>query len=445
MCVCVVCVLCGCVVWLCCVRVLLWVCVFVCPPDPPPPDTLPRTLCPPPPPAPPPPDPPPPDHPKCRAFVFLSRPHFRFFLFSLSGGSSRVSLWGSSCVFFSLLWGSSRVFFSSLWGSSRVFISLLWGSSRGNFGGVWSLGLSHDSPRTPNVHIWGSQRFKHHQNSTRIPPQSGERKKNAKFWTPRTCRPPPFGPPQFGPPTLSALLLFSGFGPTLISDPTTISDPWLTWSKQTHVRDDQGTSSNWAYMFLLCFTLRPAHLRRNLRKKTPAQQEPKSQGAIQIRIRLFREHRAPLAIGTDRGTTVPAAEPILPSIQSSSAGGPQLVTWSWFLCSNSTNQESSRSTCEVQFADSIFICSCVPSRTEGQKKKPARLVRIRNTRAFTLCGAPFFWWGGVFAGFSECCILQGSKQNQVRESAPRWRCIQPHKIDCVTRYASWSSVLVAQT
>ena len=32
-------------------------------------------------------------------------------------------------------------------------------------------GLAHDSPRTPNVHISGPLRFKHHQNSTRRPPR----------------------------------------------------------------------------------------------------------------------------------------------------------------------------------------------------------------------------------------------------------------------------------
>ena len=46
------------------------------------------------------------------------------------------------------------------------------------------------SPRTPNVHIRGSQRLKNNQNSTRRPPREGRKKENcggrgkksAKFW-----------------------------------------------------------------------------------------------------------------------------------------------------------------------------------------------------------------------------------------------------------------------
>ena len=37
-------------------------------------------------------------------------------------------------------------------------------------------GLAHDSPRTPNVHISGPRRFKHHQNSTKGPRENEERK-----------------------------------------------------------------------------------------------------------------------------------------------------------------------------------------------------------------------------------------------------------------------------
>ena len=80
---------------------------------------------------------------------------------------------------------------------------------------------SHDSPRTPNVHISGPRRFKHHQNSTKGPPGErrkkerkkdncgGRGKKSAKFRT-STLRglhptgPPPFrGRAQFGPPPAS--------------------------------------------------------------------------------------------------------------------------------------------------------------------------------------------------------------------------------------------------
>ena len=70
----------------------------------------------------------------------------------------------------------------------------------------------HDSLSTPNVHIRGSRRFKHHQNSTREPPEedrirvkmrAGEGKKSAKFWAPhrsppRTLRALHFSGPLFG-------------------------------------------------------------------------------------------------------------------------------------------------------------------------------------------------------------------------------------------------------
>ena len=80
---------------------------------------------------------------------------------------------------------------------------------------------AHDSPRTPNVHISGPRRFKHHQNSTKEPQERerrkkivGEGKKSAKFWAPHpsgltllaftlqafTLRGPPFGAPPFGAP-----------------------------------------------------------------------------------------------------------------------------------------------------------------------------------------------------------------------------------------------------
>ena len=57
------------------------------------------------------------------------------------------------------------------WGSQNF--ALFFRFSRHNF----PPGLAHDSPRTPNVHISGHLRFKHHQNSTKGPP---ERKKKAR-------------------------------------------------------------------------------------------------------------------------------------------------------------------------------------------------------------------------------------------------------------------------
>ena len=119
-------------------------------------------------------------------------------------------------------------------GRSNVHILALWLSCEtpAASGPPW---LAHDSPRTPNVHIRAPRRFKHHQNSTRRPPErhkksemvAGEGKKRAKFWLPHPFGPPPFGPPPFGPPTLRAPpfephpsgphppgLCFSGLAPT---------------------------------------------------------------------------------------------------------------------------------------------------------------------------------------------------------------------------------------
>ena len=69
---------------------------------------------------------------------------------------------------------------------------------------VWA---SHESPTTPNVHIRGSRRFKHHQNSTRRPPErekkneneGREKEKNAKFWAPHPSGQHPSGPHPSGP------------------------------------------------------------------------------------------------------------------------------------------------------------------------------------------------------------------------------------------------------
>ena len=76
-----------------------------------------------------------------------------------------------------------------------------------NFGSVFkgrAAGVSHDSPRTPNVHIEGSRRFKHHQNSTRRPPER-EREKERKWGREREKKreilgnPPPSGPHPSSP------------------------------------------------------------------------------------------------------------------------------------------------------------------------------------------------------------------------------------------------------
>ena len=80
-------------------------------------------------------------------------------------------------------------------------------------------GASHNNPRTPNVHIWGPGASKHHQNSTRRPPErqkksetvAGKGRKSAKFWASHPFGAPPFGdplfqvwPPPFGAPPFGA-------------------------------------------------------------------------------------------------------------------------------------------------------------------------------------------------------------------------------------------------
>ena len=139
--------MCGVLVCVCVVCVCWCVCWCVCGPD----------------------DRPPPDRPKFRSFFPLP------LLFSL---------------FFSL-WGSSRVFFFSLSLSGGLLVSFfslsLWVSSRGI--------LSHDSPRAKTRTFEGPGRPKHHQNSTRRPP---ERKKR-KWRREREKKSDILGLPPFGP------------------------------------------------------------------------------------------------------------------------------------------------------------------------------------------------------------------------------------------------------
>ena len=61
-------------------------------------------------------------------------------------------------------------------------------SPTGN-GCVLAPGVSHDRPRTPHVHIGGSQRFKQHQiprdpKGEKERTWEREREKSAKFWAP---------------------------------------------------------------------------------------------------------------------------------------------------------------------------------------------------------------------------------------------------------------------
>ena len=85
-------------------------------------------------------------------------------------------------------------------------------------------GLAHDSPRTPNVHISGPRRFKHHKNSTKRPQ---EREKEArKLWRRREKKARKFGPPTLrGSTLLGPTLLgptFSRFGASTLWAP----HPW---------------------------------------------------------------------------------------------------------------------------------------------------------------------------------------------------------------------------
>ena len=82
-------------------------------------------------------------------------------------------------------------------------------------------GLAHDSPRTQTCTFQGTCASKHHQNSTRRPPErhrnsetvAGKGRKRAKFWAPHPSGPTLRGPHPFGAP------LFLGLGPPPIGAP----------------------------------------------------------------------------------------------------------------------------------------------------------------------------------------------------------------------------------
>ena len=75
-------------------------------------------------------------------------------------------------------------------------------------------------PETPNVHILGSQCFKHHPNSTRRHPEkdkksengAGERQKRAKFWAVRRRGSQPTTTPPTRTTTTTTTTLTSNFG-----------------------------------------------------------------------------------------------------------------------------------------------------------------------------------------------------------------------------------------
>ena len=105
-------------------------------------------------------------------------------------------------------------------------------------------GLAHDSPRTPNAHISGPRRFKHHQNSTKEP-QERERRKKIVAGRGKKKREilPPFDPsrPHLRGPT------FSSFWPPPFGRPT-LRGPTLCRPKIQHPKLAEveiGRSRNW--------------------------------------------------------------------------------------------------------------------------------------------------------------------------------------------------------
>ena len=106
--------------------------------------------------------------------------------------------------------------------------------------GTEAAGLSHDNPRTPNVHILGTRRFK---NTTKIPRKDPKRKKEERKIVAeeginaRNFGPPPFGAPPFGAPPL--------LGSTLRGGPHTLSSQNSTsknWPKSKLVKVEIGRS-----------------------------------------------------------------------------------------------------------------------------------------------------------------------------------------------------------
>ena len=110
-------------------------------------------------------------------------------------------------------------------------------------------GLAHDSPRTPNAHIWASRRFKHYKNSTKGPQERERRKKNVAREEGKKAR-------NFGPPHPSGLGLHpsglhpSGLHPSgqlpfraLPFGASTLQGPTLCGPKIQHL--NIGRSRNW--------------------------------------------------------------------------------------------------------------------------------------------------------------------------------------------------------
>ena len=137
---------------------------------------------------------------------------------------------------------------------------------------------SHDNPRTPNVHISGPRRFKHHQNSTKGPPREGEKNDNCGGRVKKKAR--KCGPPTLRGPTLRGSTLRGSTlqGPTL-------QGPTLCCPKIQHPKI--GRSRNWPKSKLAEVEIGRSRIGRT-RKKKLAEVEI---GRSRSRSRVWRSRR----------------------------------------------------------------------------------------------------------------------------------------------------------
>ena len=124
--------------------------------------------------------------------------------------------------------------------------------------GFGAAGATHDNPRTPNVHISGPRRFKHHQNSTKGPQERERRKKivagggkKERNFGPPTLRGHPSGPHPSGPPPFWAPPPFEAppFWAPLLGSPPFLGlglHPSGPHPSRPHTMSSQNlTSKNW--------------------------------------------------------------------------------------------------------------------------------------------------------------------------------------------------------
>ena len=118
----------------------------------------------------------------------------------------------------------------------------------------------NDNPRTPNVHISGPRRFKHHQKSTKGPPREGEKKENCGGRSGKKREilgSPPFGETPFGVALYLGLGLHPS-GPTLRGPTIQGPHPFVVqkiqhpkigrsrnWPKSKLAEVEIGRSRNW--------------------------------------------------------------------------------------------------------------------------------------------------------------------------------------------------------